>query len=129
MEPPKVWRERRERYLAIGIECTDCKGKSFPITQACPKCGSKNINDYKISTTGKILQFAQVTQTAPEMNFYTPFIIGIIELDDEIRVTGQIVDCDIKEIKESMPVRMVFRVLAKDGDEGLIRYGFKFASV
>ncbi|MHA2357560.1 MAG: Zn-ribbon domain-containing OB-fold protein [Candidatus Heimdallarchaeaceae archaeon] len=129
MEPPKIWRESRERYLAIGIECTDCKSKSFPISISCPKCGSKNIKEYKISRTGKVLHFTNVTQTSPEMNFYTPFNIGIIELDDEIKITGQIVDCENKEIKEGMKVRMVFRVLAKDGNEGLIKYGFKFAPI
>jgi len=129
MEPPKIWRERKERYLAIGIECTDCKCKSFPITQSCPKCGNKNIGEYKLSRNGKVLHFTLVTQTSPEMNFYTPFIISIIELDDNVRITGQLVDCDVEEIKEDMPVRMVFRVLAKDGEEGLIRYGFKFAPI
>ncbi|MCG3222170.1 MAG: Zn-ribbon domain-containing OB-fold protein [Candidatus Heimdallarchaeota archaeon] len=127
MEPPKIWREKRERYLAVGIKCLDCENKSFPKSEYCIKCSSSNVEEYKLANTGKLLYYAQVTQTAQEMMEYTPYIVGIVELDDAIKVTGQIVDCNLDEIKEGMPLRMVFKILARDGDEGLIRYGFKFA--
>lgn len=127
MQPPKIWREKRERYLAAGTECKDCKEKSFPKSKYCINCGSTNVEEYKLAETGKLLYYTQVTQTAQEMIEYSPYIIGIVELDDTIRVTGQIVDCNFDEVKEGMQVRMVFRILAQDGDEGLIRYGFKFA--
>ena len=129
MQPPKIWREKRERYLAVGTQCMDCKNKSFPKMKYCSKCKSINLEEYKLANTGKVLQFSQVTQTAKEMMQYSPFIIGIIELDDSIRVTGQIVDCNFDEVKEGMKVRMVFRILSQDDNEGLIRYGFKFAPV
>jgi uncharacterized OB-fold protein len=127
MEPPKIWREKRERYLAVGIRCLDCDKRSFPKSDVCTKCSSDNIEEYKLANTGKLLYYTQVTQTAEEMMEYAPYIVGIVELDDTIRVTGQIVDCNTKEIKEGMSLKMVFKILARDGDEGLIRYGFKFA--
>jgi uncharacterized OB-fold protein len=128
MEPPKIWREKRHRYLGIGIECLDCSTKSFPYAELCSQCGNKNIKEYKLAEQGKIIQFTQVNQTAEEMMENVPYAVGIIELDDGIKVTGQIVDIDYSEIKKNMRVRMVLRVLAKDGNEGLIRYGFKFTS-
>ncbi len=126
MEPPKIWREKRERYLAIGIQCQDCKSKSFPKTSFCTKCSSSNITEYRLATSGKLLNFTKVTSTSKEMNSYAPFFVGIIELDDGITVTGQIVDCKFEDLQDEMRVRMVFRVLARNGEEGLIRYGFKF---
>jgi uncharacterized OB-fold protein len=126
VEPPRIWRERRERYLALGIECLDCGIKNFPKSEYCVKCSSNNLKEYRIATKGRLLYFTQVTQTAEEMMVYAPYVIGLIELEDSIRVTGQIVDCNLDEVKEGMEVRMVFRILARDGDEGLIRYGFKF---
>ncbi|NPD88506.1 MAG: Zn-ribbon domain-containing OB-fold protein [Asgard group archaeon] len=127
MEPPKIWREKRERYLAVGIKCLDCENKSFPKSEFCTKCSSNNVKEYKLADTGKLLYFTQITQTAQEMIEYAPYIVGIVELDDTLKVTGQIVDCNLDEVKEGMSVRMVFRILARDGNEGLIRYGFKFA--
>ncbi len=129
MEPPKIWREKRGKYLAMGVECSDCMTKQFPFTENCTKCGSKNVKKYKLATTGKVLYFSTVTQTTDEMMVCTPYLIAIIELADGIKVTGQIVDCNLSEAKEGMNVRMVFRVLARNGSEGLIRYGYKFAPI
>jgi len=129
MEPPKIWRERRERYLALGILCHECKKKSFPITQYCPHCSSENIAELKLAQTGKILHFTRVSQTAEELMFCAPYIIGLIELDDGIKVTGQITDIKFVELSEGTKVRMVFRALSKNGEEGLIGYGFKFVPI
>ncbi len=129
MEPPKIWREKRQRYLGIGIECKDCSAKTFPYSTHCPKCGGENITEYQISEKGKIVQFSQVYQTAKEMMSNVPYAVGIIELEDGIKVTGQIVDIDYSEIKKDMLVRRVLRIIGKDSKEGLIRYGFKFVPI
>jgi len=126
MEPPRIWREKRERYIGIGNNCLDCNEKSFPKADYCLKCSSKNIEEYKLVRTGKVLQFTQVTQPAEETTMYSPFIVGLIELDDGIQVTSQIVDCDYNNITEGMKVRMTFRILSIDNEEGLVKYGFKF---
>jgi len=126
MEPPKIWREKRNRYIGIGIECSDCSSKNFPYTKRCPKCGSKNVQEYKLSEQGKIIQFSQVNQTAQEMMLNVPYTLAIIELNDGITVTGQVVDIDYPQVRVNMKVRMTLRILAKDGNEGLIKYGFKF---
>ena len=126
MEPPKIWREKRERYLALATKCLDCNKISFPLIGNCPECSSENTTEHKLANTGKIVYFTQVTSTTKEKISYVPYTIGIIELDDGIRVTGQIVDCKYKDLKEGMKVRMIFRILSTNNDEGLIRYGFKF---
>ncbi len=129
MEPPKIWREKRQRYLGIGVKCLDCDYKAFPLTSFCPSCGSGNVQEYKLAEKGRIIQFTQVNQTSNDMMANVPYAIGIIELEDGIKVTGQIVDIDYSLIEIGMPVRMVLRVLSKDGTEGLIKYGFKFIPV
>ena len=129
MEPPKIWRERRQRYLALGILCQNCREKSYPITEYCPHCSSEDLEEIKIAREGKILHFTKVSQTAESMMFNTPYIVGLIELNDGIRITGQITDSRYEDLKEGMKIRMVFRVLSKDGKEGLIGYGYKFVPI
>jgi len=63
------------------------------------------------------------------MEIEAPYIVGIVELDEGPKVTAQIVDAREEELKIGMPVKMVFRRLRVDGDEGLIHYGFKFTPV
>ncbi len=129
MEAPRVWRERETRYRGIGIECMDCGKKSFPSTRQCPYCASENVKPYQIARTGKIKYFTKINDTGDEMLFTTPYIVALIELDDGLTVTAQIVDCEYEDLKVDTPVKMVFRVLSKDGVEGLIRYGFKFMPI
>jgi uncharacterized OB-fold protein len=126
MEPPKLWREKRERYLAIGVQCTECGHKNFPSTQLCLNCGGSKLTEYKLAEFGEIISFTMITQTAPEMEKYLPYAIALIKLDDGVKITAQVIDVDYDKIKEGMKVRMVFRILSIDGNEGLIRYGFKF---
>ena len=129
MEPPKIWREKKHRYLGIGSHCLDCNNYAFPYTDFCPKCGSERIHEYKLAEKGKVLYFSQVNQTSDSMMHNAPYAVGLIELQDGIKVTGQIVDIEYSLIKTDMHVRMVLRVLSKDGDEGLIKYGFKFVPI
>ncbi|MHA1828014.1 MAG: Zn-ribbon domain-containing OB-fold protein, partial [Candidatus Heimdallarchaeaceae archaeon] len=82
MEPPKIWRERKERYLGIGIMCEDCKKKNFPKTRICPDCGSENVKPYKIAERGTLKYFTQIMNTGDELVFNTPYVVGLVELED-----------------------------------------------
>ena len=42
------------------------------------------------------------------------------------QVTGQIVDCDLNEVKIGMRVETTFRRIQEDGYTGAIYYGYKF---
>ncbi|MHA1685374.1 MAG: Zn-ribbon domain-containing OB-fold protein [Candidatus Heimdallarchaeaceae archaeon] len=129
MQPPKIWRERKARYLGLGVECLDCNQRNFPYQNHCHSCGSENVREYRLPEKGIVKYFTKVTIAPEEMKQWAPYVIGIIELEDGTKVTGQIVDCNYEEIEEDMKVRMTFRMLSQDGNEGLIRYGFKFVPI
>ncbi len=126
MEPPKIWREKEQKYLLLGTLCHDCQKKTYPYASYCPNCTSKNVESYKLPTKGKVLYFTYNTSTNKEMMFSAPYVSALIELEDGTRITGQIVDCDHATLKEGREVVAVFRILAKDSTEGLIQYGVKF---
>jgi uncharacterized OB-fold protein len=68
-----------------------------------------------------------VIRVAPEgFETFTPYIVGLIMLDEGVKVTSQIVDCDIEDVYIGMPVESCFRKLRTDGKDGIICYGFKF---
>jgi uncharacterized OB-fold protein len=52
--------------------------------------------------------------------------VGIAELDDGVKLTAQVVDCDFAELKVGMRVRLEFRKISEDGNAGAIHYGYKF---
>jgi uncharacterized OB-fold protein len=55
-----------------------------------------------------------------------PYAVGIAELDDGVRLTAQVVDCDFADLKVGLRVRLEFRKLSEDGEAGVIYYGYKF---
>lgn len=86
----------------------------------------KNI---KLSGKGEVVTYT-ITHVAPE-NFegQAPYPIAIIRLDEGPRVTAQIVDCDINDVKIGMKVQSTFRKIQEDGWVGAIYYGYKFKPV
>ena len=60
---------------------------------------------------------------------YTPYILGIIELDEGPKLMGQLVGIDSENVKIGMPVEACFRKISEDGNSGIIHYGFKFREV
>ena len=55
-----------------------------------------------------------------------PYVMAIIELDEGVRLTAQIVECEPNEVKIGMRVKSTFRKLGEDGKAGVIHYGYKF---
>ena len=46
-----------------------------------------------------------------------------------VKVTAQIVDCDLDKLAIGDPVRLEFRRLQQDGESGILCYGYKFVPV
>ncbi len=127
---PLLWRRTVERYNLVGSRCETCGTHFIPARNICPKCRRKGkIVPYKFSGRGKIYTYT-IIRVAPEgYEFFVPYALAIIELEEGARITGQVVDIHPDDVKIGMPVEMVFRKIHEDGDEGLITYGFKFRPV
>jgi uncharacterized OB-fold protein len=54
-----------------------------------------------------------------------PYVLAIVELEEGARMTTQII-CEPEEVYIGMPVESVFRVLDREGLDGVIHYGTKF---
>ncbi len=123
---PLFWRLKKPRYNLIGTKCLKCKSVYFPPRNLCPKCRrSGNIREFKFSGKGKIISYT-IIRTPPEgFEYYAPYAVAIIRLDEGANVTGQVVG-DIDKIKVGKRVRSVFRKICEDGSDGLIHYGLKF---
>jgi len=55
-----------------------------------------------------------------------PYAVGIAEMDDGTRLTGQVVDCAFDAIQTGMRLKLEFRKLYDVGHSGIICYGYKF---
>ncbi len=123
---PSHWRLLPERYRLIGGYCEECGYKTFPKQKICPKCGSKRIKSVELPRKGKVITYT-VVQTPPRgFEYYTPYILAIIELEDGTRVFSQLTDIEPSEIHEGLEVEMTIRKIRVSGESGAIAYGYKF---
>lgn len=126
MNVPNHWREIPKRYRMDSCKCKKCNKIHFPGRLICPDCGSKEFETVRLSGKGKLVTYT-IIRTAPEgFGDLAPYAVGIIEMEEGIRVMSQIVDCNPEELKIGDPLTAQFRRINEEGKTGMIMYGYKF---
>ncbi len=120
-----------ENTQLIGSTCADCSAVVFPVQQYCPKCSGPNLSETLLPRTGTLV--AWTTQ-----NFYpgpgyattpadfVPFNMGLVQLDDVVRVEGRLTETDISKIEWGMKLELIMVPVAT-GDDGEPLLTFAFA--
>ena len=125
----RFWREIPQRYSLLGNRCGSCKITFFPPRESCPNCRRKSIGnmlDLKLCGKGEVVAYTIIHVAPEDFEEQVPYPIAVIELEEGPRVTAQIVDCDIDDVKIGMKVQSTFRRIQEDGYIGAIYYGYKF---
>jgi len=126
---PRYWREIPQRYNLIANQCECCNTVYFPPRVSCPYCRRKSMGkmvEKKLSGEGEIVTYSILHVGPEDFENQVPYPIAIIKLDEGPRVTAQIIDCDINDVKIGMRVKSTFRKIQQDGNCGAIYYGYKF---
>ncbi len=129
MAIPRFWREIGSRYNLIGSKCGSCGKVDFPPRSVCPDCGRKSIGKmgrYHLGGKGTVVTYTVIHDAPSQFEMQKPYIIAIIEMDEGVRLTSQIIDAKPEDVKIGMHVQATFRKLGQEGDAGVIHYGYKF---
>lgn len=124
--PARYWREIPQRYRLEANKCQTCHLTFFPPRLICPQCGKKELEPTKLAETGKIISYTIIRVPPHQFVDQAPYAVGIIELDDGLKLTAQIVDCEFEDLKIGMRVKVEFRKIYQEGESGIICYGYKF---
>ncbi len=110
----------------VGSQCLDCGERHFPEKLCCPNCSSRQLDKVILSETGVIDTYTVVRQTAPTWKGPVPYIIVAVMLDDGVKVTSHLIDCDPEQVKIGSRVKTVAGKLRED-EEGneIIAHMFK----
>ena len=125
----RFWREIPNRYRLEASRCQVCGRVYLPTRTICPVCHRKSLGKMEritLSGRGKVVEYTVVHDSLPGFDMQVPYVMAIVEMEEGVRLTGQIVDTPLDEIHEGMEVEAVFRRIAVDGPDGLIHYGYKF---
>jgi len=124
--PSRYWREIPQRYRLEAGKCKKCGTICFPPRLICPKCKTREFETTTLADKGKVISYTIIRVPPQQFADQAPYAVGIVELEDEIKLTGQIVDCDFKDLKTGMKVKIEFRKIFQDGESGILCYGYKF---
>jgi uncharacterized OB-fold protein len=129
MTVARFWRENDSRYNLIGAKCGNCERLYFPPRTVCPVCHRKSIGKmepFKLKGKGEVFSFSVVHDAPSQFELQKPYVIAIIQMEEGIRLTGQLIDCEPSDLRVGMKVHTTLRKLGEEGPSGIINYGYKF---
>jgi uncharacterized OB-fold protein len=107
-ETAPFWAGTKQRKFLIR-HCNACGRSHFYPRHACPNCWSDNCEWRAASGRGRVFSYTVIhhndTQPFREM---LPYIVALIELEEGVRVTANIVEGTPEVVHIGMPVEVVY---------------------
>jgi uncharacterized OB-fold protein len=102
------WEAAKARQIKLQ-RCGSCGKAWYPIGPACPHCFSMKW-DWALMSGRGVLHNYVVYHKAWTKWFESrvPYAVIQVELEEGPRLTGNLVECDLKDIRIGMPVEPVF---------------------
>ncbi len=126
---PVWWRKRLPRYRFIGAHCKDCGRIHYPPRKSCPYCGSTNLEEIALPRKGVLESYSVVYSVPGDNRFNSPVLIGLIRLQNGVRIVSELTDVLPEQLKTGIEVEPVIRRINEDGETGTILYGVKFRPI
>lgn len=84
---------------------------------------------FEFSGKGIVYSFSTMYDAPAGFEEFLPYTVALVLLDEGPLITAQLTDLGSEKVEIGMPVEMVTRVLWREGDRGLIVYGYKFRPI
>jgi len=119
----------------IGSRCDTCGAATFPVQSRCPRCGGATMAEVLLPRRGTLVAwttqgFVPVLPYAGDETgaSFTPFGVGLVQLDDVVRVEARLTENDPAKLRFGMDVELAVVPFYVD-DEGDEVMTFAFAPV
>lgn len=119
----------------IGGRCDECAAVTFPVQSRCPRCGRATMSELPLPRRGTLVSwttqgFPPVLPYAgdPTGKSFVPFGVGLVQLDDVVRVEARLTESDPAKLRFGMDVELAIVpfYVDEEGDEIMT---FAFAPV
>jgi len=124
--PVRYWREIPQRYRYEAARCRGCGKVFFPPRLVCNACRGREFTKVTLPQAGTLETFTIIRVAPTGFEDQAPYAVGVVRLGDQLKVTAQIVDCDLETLATGQTLRLEFRKVQQDGASGVICYGYKF---
>lgn len=108
------------------FRCADCGAVVTERTMACRACASRRpLEAFRATDKGKLHSWSVVHRSYP--GIAVPFVSAIVDLDDGLTLKGTLREVDAAQLRQGLPVRLVFDDAGGARDkEGVPYVGFHF---
>jgi len=120
---PDVFTWPADEPQLIGGRCEACGSVMFPSQPSCARCGSVEVVDHLLPTRGTLWTFTTQEFLPKEpyaggetVETFTPFGVGLVQLDDVVRVEARLTESDPAKLHIGMAVRLVIVPFRHDPD-------------
>jgi uncharacterized protein len=79
----------------------------FPRQPVCPYTGADDVEPVDLPRSGRLWGWTAVTAAPPGYTGEVPYGLGVVELDDGLRVVGRLTVADVDALHEGRPMRVV----------------------
>ncbi len=105
------WTGCKEGKLLLQY-CAACGTVRYPPKQMCPVCNSMDSEWRPASGKGTVYSYTVTHQALhPSLANRVPHAVILVELQEGVRLTSNIVDCEPDQVRIGMPVQVVFQQL------------------
>ncbi|MEK9198416.1 Zn-ribbon domain-containing OB-fold protein [Ureibacillus sp. FSL E2-3493] len=111
-ESKPYWDGLKDHKLLIQ-QCEDCQQSIFYPRSICPHCFSGQLSWFQANGTGSIYSFTIVHQGYGPFKGEPPYVVGIVELDEGVRMMTRIIG-DKDEISIGKRVSVVYKEVEED---------------
>jgi uncharacterized OB-fold protein len=102
------WDAAQEGRFVIP-RCASCSKGHWPPGPMCPHCKSQDLQWSDFTGQGTVYSWVVATHPVDEILVdQVPYAIALIDLEESVRVVGNVVGCDPYEIEAGMAVELFF---------------------
>ena len=114
-----------EDGVLVGSRCRKCQEMFFPKRAVCARCFSEDLEEVPLARRGRIVSFTVARTGFPGTAVIPPFLTGVVELPEGLRLVTLITGVDFDRVKIGDEVDLYFWNAGKD-DQGneLVAFGF-----
>lgn len=111
-EQPPFTIEQFYKYInqgkLMGGKCKRCGKIHLPPRPLCDQCLSKEFEWTGIPQKGKLLTYTIIHVAPPQFREMVPYAVGIVQLENGLKIPGMIINVEHEKIKIGMELTMQF---------------------
>jgi uncharacterized protein len=110
-ESQPFWVAAKAGQLMLGL-CGGCGKVHYYPRPMCPHCWSEDVSLTPANGKGVLYTWSTVfVNDLPPFKEMLPYVAAQVDLEEGVRITTNMIDCDPKDLAIGMPVALAFRDL------------------